>query len=89
MPQGPDYLVKLSQGGETVYLFCSSGPKFPSSALEAVGLGDLQDLYNNAPKADGVAILPEYPPPGPTKPDGSKDRTLNWETYAAKIQVGP
>jgi len=89
MPQGPDFLVKLTQGSQTVYLFCSSGPKFPSTALVSAGLTDLQDLYNNAPKADGVAILPEYPPAGPTKPDGNKDRTLNWETYAARIQVAP
>jgi hypothetical protein len=89
MPRGPEFLVKMTQGSETVYLFCSSASKFPSGRLKSNGLADLQAVYNNSPKADGVAILSEYPPAGPTLPNGTQDSTLDWDTYAARIQVGP
>ena len=89
MARDPEYLVKLTQNGETVYLFCSSVKSVPTSRLKSVGQTDLQSVYDSAPKAEGVAILPSYPPPGPTLPNGSKDNTLDWETYASRIQVGP
>jgi hypothetical protein len=85
MPQ-PTYLVKLNVGGVDTYVFCSERKNFPVNKLKQAGSQDLVTLYNGSPQAVGVAILPVFPPPGPT---GAVENTLDWDTYASRIQVGP
>jgi hypothetical protein len=89
MARGPDVLIKIEQDGDTVYLFCTSYRRFASKKLTAAGKADLEAALGAGTRATNGVYLNPDPPPGPTLLGGGKATSLDWETYAARVQVGP